>query len=93
MYMLLERRHIVTAAQTTLARRRSDLFVADADQDAGASCGGVLDDRRVTRSIRHMLPELRKVTVMDTGDGLKPLAVFVGLGGTIPHPSTWDKIR
>ncbi|MFI7681006.1 tyrosine-type recombinase/integrase [Actinophytocola sp. NPDC049390] len=92
-YMLLERRHIVTAAQATLARRRSELFVVDADQDGRGQLRGVLDGRRVTRSIRHMPPELRKVTVMDTGDRLEPLAVFVGPGGTMPHPSTWDKIR
>lgn len=92
-YALLERRHIVTAAQPTLAKRRSELFVVDAHQDGRGQLRGVLDGRRVTRSIRHMPPELRQVTVMDTGDGLEPLAVFVGQGGTMPHPSTWDKIR
>jgi integrase len=92
-YALLERRHIVTAAQATLARRRSELFLVDADQDGRGQLRGTLDGRRVTRSIRHMPPDLRKVTVMDTGDRLEPLAVFVGPGGTMPHPSTWDKIR
>ncbi|WP_410598071.1 tyrosine-type recombinase/integrase [Amycolatopsis sp. lyj-23] len=92
-YLLLERRHVVTAAQATLAKRRPDLFLVDADQDGRGKLRGVLEGRRVTRTIRHMPPELRAITVMDTGDGLEPLAVFVGLGGTMPHPSTWDKIR
>ena len=92
-YVLLERRHIVAAAQATLAKRRSELFVVDVDQDGRGKLRGVLDGGRVTRSIRHMPAELRKVTVMDTGSGLEPLAVFVGPGGTMPHPSTWDKVR
>ena len=92
-YVLLERRHIVAAAQPTLAKRRSDLFIVDAAQDGRGKLRGVLDGQRVTRSIRHMPPELRTMTVMDTGNGLEPLAVFVGPGGTMPHPSTWDKIR
>lgn len=93
LYVLMERRHIVAAAQATLAKRRADLFVVDAVQNSRGKLRGTLDGRRVTRSIANMPPELRKITVMDTGTGLEPLAVFVGLGGMMPHPSTWDKIR
>lgn len=38
-YVLLQRRHIVAAAQPTLAKRRSDLFIVDAARTAETSCG------------------------------------------------------
>lgn len=77
-FMLLERRHIVTAAQATLAKTAvGSVRCGRRPGRPGPAAGG---DRRVTRSIRYMSPELRKVTVMDTGDGLEPLAVFRGAG-------------
>lgn len=92
-YQRLERRHVVEAAQATLAKQRPDLFVVDAAQSGRGRLRGVLDGVRVTRLIEEMPPELRRITVMDTGSGLEPLAVFVGTGGKMPHPSTWDKVR
>jgi integrase len=92
-YLLLERRHVVDVAQPGLAKRRADLFVVDAVQDGRGKLRGVLDGRRVTWTIAEMPPELRQITVMDIGTSLEPLAVFVGSGGRMPHPSTWDKIR
>lgn len=92
-YLLLERRHVVDVAQPSLAKRRADLFVVDAVQDGRGKLRGVLDGRRVTWTIAEMPPELRQITVRDTGGGLEPLAVFLGSGARMPHPSTWDKIR
>ncbi|MDE1674877.1 site-specific integrase [Nocardia gipuzkoensis] len=92
-YLRVERAHVVAAAQRTLKKRRGDLFVVDAHQDGDDRLRGVLDGVRVRYTIADMPAGLRRVTVMDTGAGLEPLALFVGAGGWMPHPSTWDKVR
>jgi integrase len=92
-YLLLERGLVVDTAQPGLAKRRADLFVVTSAQHEQGSLRGVLDGVTVTRRIVDMPPRLRRITVMDTGDRLEPLAVFIGSGGSMPHPSTWDKIR
>lgn len=92
-YLLLERGLVVDTAQAGLAKRRSDLFVVTAVQHGRGALRGVLNGVTVTRRIVDMPPLLRRITVMDTGERLEPLAVFVGAGGWMPHPSTWDKIR
>ncbi|WP_432983195.1 hypothetical protein [Dactylosporangium sp. CA-233914] len=40
-----------------------------------------------------MSPALRRITVRETGDGLEALAVFLGHGGLMLGPSSWDRIR
>lgn len=40
-----------------------------------------------------MDPDLRRITVMETGDGLDPLAVFIGWGGLMLTLSGWDRVR
>jgi integrase len=92
-YLLMERGPVVDAAQAALAKRRADLFMIKPAQRERGALNGTLDGAMVTRRIVDMPPRLRRITVLDTGDRLEPLAVFVGAGGWMPHPSTWDKIR
>jgi len=92
-YMLLERAETVRAAQPSLKRRRDDLFVIGRTDDGGGKVRGVLDGSPVTRSVADLSPTLRRITVLDTGNGLEPLALFVGAGGRMLLPSSWDKAR
>ncbi|MFF3468013.1 site-specific integrase [Streptomyces sp. NPDC002619] len=52
-----------------------------------------LDGCTVTRVIKDMDPELRRITVLETGDGLDPLAVFLGQSGAMLSFSGWDRVR
>jgi site-specific recombinase XerD len=92
-YMLLERTDTVRTAQPTLKRRRDELFVINGTDSRPGKVRGVLDGVTVTRSIANLPPELRRITVVDTGDGLEPLALFLGAGGRMLLPSSWDKAR
>jgi integrase len=92
-YLMLERRETVDKAQKTLKGRRDELFVVDHIAQERGRLHGVLDGRRVTRSIAEMPPGLRRNTMLDTGEGLEPLAVFLGRGGRMLLSSSWDKIR
>lgn len=92
-YLLLERPEIVATAQGRLRRGYRDLFVITRLEADGAKVHGVLEGRIVTRSIRGMDPELRRIAVLETGDGLDPLALFVGLGGRMLTASGWDRVR
>jgi hypothetical protein len=56
------------------------------DHDLGR-LRGVLDGRTVNRSIRALPPELRAITVWDTGSALEPLALFLRPGGAMLTPS------
>ncbi|MFE5109465.1 hypothetical protein [Streptomyces sp. NPDC056663] len=59
----------------------------------GRKLRGVLEGSTVTRVIKNMDPDLRRITVMETGDGLDPLALFVGRGGKMLGLSGWDRVR
>lgn len=92
-YLLIERPEIVARAQGTLWRRRRDLFVIARLEADGSKVRGVLDGRVVTRTIKDMDPQLRRIAVMETGEGLDPLALFVGAGGRMLTASGWDRVR
>lgn len=92
-YLMLERREIVDRAQKTLKARRDELFVVDRVAQERGRLHGVLDGRRISRVIAEMPPGLRRNTVLDTGEGLEPLAVFLGSGGRMLLSSSWDKVR
>jgi integrase len=92
-YLALERREVISTAQRTLKDRRDELFVVDDVDGYRDRLSGVLDGRRVTRSIAAMPPQLRRMAVLDTAGGLEPLAVFVGAGGRMLLPFSWDKVR
>lgn len=92
-FIHLERDQIVRTAQAALKARRSELFIVSrVDSDAGRLYGQ-LDGVKVAYSIEDMDPWLRRIAVLDTGERLEPLAVFVGQGGLMLTPSSWDKIR
>jgi len=92
-FLLLERPEIVEASAQGLARRRGELFVvSDVDHDQGR-LHGVWQSRQRRMLMSAMSPELRRVTVQETEAGLEPLAVFVGHGGRMLGPSSWDRIR
>ncbi|GAA1595775.1 tyrosine-type recombinase/integrase [Actinoplanes couchii] len=92
-YLRLERAEIVAKAQKSLRRARQDLFVVRRLEADGTRVSGILDGHAVTRSIRAMDPGLRRIAVRETGDGLDPLALFVGTGGRMLTASGWDRVR
>ncbi|MFJ6372628.1 site-specific integrase [Streptomyces virginiae] len=92
-YLLLERPEIVAKAQRTLRRHCRDLFVVHRVEADGTRARGVLEGATVTRVIKDMKPDLRRITVTETGGGLDPMAVFVGQGGQMLTSSGWDRVR
>ncbi|MFF9048645.1 tyrosine-type recombinase/integrase [Streptomyces parvulus] len=92
-YLTIERPEIVEAAQRTLRRQHRDLFVVTGMEAEGRRLRGVLEGRAVTRVVKDMAPDLRRITVLETGDGLEPLALFVGRGGKMLSASGWDRVR
>ncbi|MFG2472608.1 hypothetical protein ACGFXB_45415 [Streptomyces canus] len=73
-YLLLERPEIVAKAQRSLRRRYRELFVIQRLEADGTRVRGVLDGLTITRTIENMKPDLRRLAVRETGDGLDPLA-------------------
>lgn len=92
-YLMLERPQLVAAAQRTLRRQHRDLFVVDRIEADGARLSGIFEGRRVTWTVKDMAPDLRRLCVQETGDGLEPLAVFIRRGGRMPTLSAWDRSR
>jgi site-specific recombinase XerD len=92
-YLLLERPHMVAAAQSTLRRKYRNLFIVDRVEADGGRVRGVFEGQRVSWVVKEMDPELRRLCVMETGDGLEPMAVFLGRGGLMPTFSGWDRAR
>jgi integrase len=92
-YLLLEREDLVAVSVKSLARRRVDLFVVTAIDAEQRRLSGVLGGRRRSFVMSAMGPRLRRITVRETSEGLEPLAVFVGHGGLMLGPSSWDRIR
>ncbi|MFI2206634.1 hypothetical protein ACH47Z_39060 [Streptomyces sp. NPDC020192] len=92
-YLLLERPGIVATAQRTLWRQVRDLFVVQRIEGNGTRVRGILEGVTVTRVIRDMEPGLRRITVLETGGGLDPLALFIGQGGRMLTGSGRDRIR
>jgi hypothetical protein len=92
-YLLLERPDIVAKAQCSLRRRHRELFVIqrlEADGYEGPRGTRRPDDHA---HVKNMKPDLRRPAVVETGDGLDPLALFIGQGGRMLTFSAWDKIR
>lgn len=92
-YLMLERPQIVAAAQRSLRQQYRDLFVVDRVEADGARVRGVFEGQRVTWEVKMMEPELRRLCVWETGDGLEPLALFLRRGGRMPTFSGWDRAR
>ena len=92
-FVQLERPEIAEVSAKALARRVKDLFVVSkVDQEQG-TLHGVLEGRHRQFLMSAMSPELRRVTVWEKELGLEPLAVFIGHGGKMLGPSSWDRIR
>ncbi|MDO0923944.1 site-specific integrase [Streptomyces sp. TG1A-8] len=92
-YLLLERPEIVEKAQHSLRRRHRELFVIQRLEADGTRVRGVLDGLTITRTIKNMKSDLRRLAAWETGGGLDPLALFIGQGGRMLTFSAWDKIR
>ncbi|MFF2819671.1 site-specific integrase [Kitasatospora cineracea] len=92
-YLLLERTEIAERAALGLARRRRELFVVDRVDEETGKLSGVLEGRRRTFAIARMPAGLRAVTVRESERGLESLAVFLGQGGLMLGPSSWDRVR
>ncbi|MFH8682045.1 hypothetical protein [Streptomyces lydicus] len=92
-YLLLERPESVAKAQRSLRRRHRELFAILRLEADGTRVRGVLDGRVTTRTVKNMKPDLRRLAVRETGDGLDPLALFIGQGGKMLTFSAWDKTR
>ena len=92
-YVLLERPELVEASARPLARRHKELFVvSEVDHEQGR-LHGVLEGRQREILMSAMDPDLRRRTVRESDSGLEPLTVFVGHGGQMLGPSSWDRIR
>ncbi|KUN57219.1 hypothetical protein AQJ46_48495 [Streptomyces canus] len=92
-YLTIERPEIVAKAQRTLRRQHRDLFVVTRIEANGRKFRGVLEGRTITRVVKDMDPDLRRITVLETGGGLEPLALFLGRGGKMLTFSGWDRVR
>ena len=92
-YLLLEREDFTAASAQSLTRRREDLFVVTAINAEQRRLSGILEGRRRSFVMSTMSPQLRRITVRETERGLEPLAVFIGHGGLMLGPSSWDRIR
>ncbi|MEW2522808.1 hypothetical protein [Actinacidiphila alni] len=92
-YLLLERPQIVAAAQRGLRQQHRDLFVVDRVEADGTRLRGMFEGHRVSWRVKMMEPELRRLAVWETGNGLEPLAVFLRRGGRMPTFSGWDRVR
>jgi hypothetical protein len=92
-FLLLERPEIAEASAKALARRGKDLFVVSKVDHEQGRLHGVLEGRHRQLLMSAMSPELRRVTVRETDLGVEPLAVFIGHGGQMLGPSSWDRIR
>jgi len=92
-YLLLERPDLVRRSAQALAARRADLFVVDTIDHETGRVRGVLDGQRRSFAVEAMSPSLRRIAVRETDGGLEALAVFVGHGGLMLGPSSWDRIR
>lgn len=92
-YLLLERPGIVATVQRTLRRQVRDLLVVQRIEGDGTRVRGVLEGVAVTRVIKDMKPGLRRISVLETGGGLDPLALLIGQGGRMLTGSGWDCIR
>ncbi|NRQ39373.1 hypothetical protein HII36_47255 [Nonomuraea sp. NN258] len=92
-YVLLERPELVEVSARSLARRHKDLFVvSEVDHEQGR-LHGTLEGRRRKMLMSAMDPDLRRRTVRETDSGVEPLAAFIGHGGQMLGPSSWDRIR
>ncbi|MFI5540644.1 hypothetical protein ACIA5H_30045 [Nocardia sp. NPDC051900] len=92
-FLLLERPDLVAASAKTLAGRYRELFVVDQIDHEVGKLHGIFEGRRRTFVISAMGPELRRITVRETDDGLESLAVFIGHGGQMLGASAWYRIR
>lgn len=93
-FFMLERDEIAETSARSLARRARDLFVVtDIDHSTGKLTGTYQGRRRVF-TMSAMGPEMRRVTVFERdGGGLEAMAIFIGYGGLMIGPSSWDTIR
>lgn len=92
-YLMLERPEIVARAQRTLRRRAVDLFVVQRVDPDGEHVHGILRGSRTTKVVKDMSPDLRRISVRETGDGLDPLGLFIGRGAGMLSLSGWDRVR
>ncbi|WP_277438220.1 hypothetical protein [Streptomyces sp. SPB162] len=93
MYFLLERAETVAKAARTLARQAAELFIVDRVDAERGKLYGVHEGVRRTYTMSAMSPALRRITVREGEAGLEPLAVFVGQGGKLLGPNSWDRLR
>ncbi|MFJ5882619.1 hypothetical protein [Kitasatospora cineracea] len=92
-YFLLERAETVAKSARALARQARDLFVVDRVDIERGKLYGVYEGVRRAYTMSAMSPELRLVTVREGEVGLEPMAVFVGRGGRMLGPNSWDRLR
>jgi site-specific recombinase XerC len=91
-YRRTERAATISRARATLAGRHAELFVvSDVDTDAMRVTGRLHGRRRVFR-IEAMSAELRRISVLDAGRGLEPMALFVGRGGRMLTKQRWEQV-
>ena len=92
-YLLLERPEVAEASARSLAGRSRELFVVTRIDAERGRLYGVWEGRQRTFRMSAMSPEVRRLAVTETDAGLEPLAVFIGHGGLMLGPSSWDRLR
>ncbi|MEU0936082.1 hypothetical protein [Embleya sp. NPDC005971] len=92
LYRRTERARAVAASARLLARRVGELFVVDTVDEARMRLGGRFLGRRRAFAIEAMPAPLRRLTVIDRGRGLEPMALFVGARGVMPGKSRWEQV-
>ncbi|MBK3582653.1 site-specific integrase, partial [Streptomyces sp. MBT57] len=93
-FFMLEREEIADASARSLARRARDLFVVTDFDRSTSKLTGTYQGRRRVFTMSAMGPEMRRVAVFERdGGGLEAMAIFIGHGGLMIGPSSWDAIR
>ncbi|MEU0482832.1 site-specific integrase [Streptosporangium sp. NPDC006013] len=92
-YLMLERPDIVEVSAAALARRRDEMFMVTKIDVERGRLHGRWEGRRRSFAISALDPRMRRAAMRETDAGLEPLAVFVGHGGQMLGPSSWDRVR
>lgn len=92
-YLLLERPEQAATSAKRLEKRHRDLFVVSRIDHESGLVYGVLDGLEKVFTMSAMDPQLRRITVHETGVGLEALAVFICQGGLMPGADSWKRYR
>lgn len=89
LYRRTERRRLVRATRRALAQRRDQLaIVRSIDQAKGKIAFDFAGQQKVLQ-IAEIPPDVRRVLVVETDDGLESASLFIGNAGLPPKQRSW----